>query len=365
VRKQPVQKLSLLSLLEALSTERHDLSLHDFNDGHIDWAIHSGLGPVCFRAVKDNPENLASPYWHLLKAADLTARMIAAEHVEAMGDIIDASRGEVPHLTLLKGISIGEEHYPEIHLRPMRDLDFLVPETSLARMQTLLGRLGFEPKTTSPPALYENHHHLVPLFNRERHVWVEVHHRLLSSKNHASYDSVFDIATVRSQICRSKFQGRDVSRLNSEFQVVYLATHWAEDFKSIGGLIAIMDLMLLLQGRGDPLRWEIIFEWLKGSSAAMYVYLLLSYMVRSRLINLPDEILHRLYAIQRFFGKLTLAAAHALIDHFMVDGRRFGAVLNRRNLSVAWESLTLPIALPTKLLVLPYNISVPSRFRVQ
>ena len=46
--------------------------------------------------------------------------MIAAEHIDAMQEIIDASRAYVPYLTLLKGISIAEQYYPEPHLRPMR-----------------------------------------------------------------------------------------------------------------------------------------------------------------------------------------------------------------------------------------------------
>ena len=275
MRKGSLPRPCLLSLLEALSTGRRDLSLRDFNDVQIDWAIQSGLGPVCFRAVKDNPESLTSSRWPSLKAADLTARMIAAEHLEAMQDIIDASRGHVPHLTLLKGISICEEHYPEVHLRPMRDIDFLVPEESLASMQTLLEQLGYEPKSTGPHALYDTHHHLVPFFNRERHVWVEVHRRLFSVKNRARHDRIFDLQTVRAQVRPSRFQGQDVDRLSAELQVVYLAAHWAQDFKAIGGIIAVMDLMLLLRDRGDGLCWETIFEWLKDSTAAMYLYLLL------------------------------------------------------------------------------------------
>ena len=355
----------LLSLLEALSTGRRDLSLRDFNDAQIDWAIQSGLGPVCFRAVKDNPENLTSPQWPSLKAADLTARMIAADHLEAMQNIIDASRGHVPHLTLLKGISIGEEHYPEVHLRPMRDIDFLVPEESLTCMQALLEQLGYEPKSKGPLAHYDTHHHLVPYFNSERHVWVEVHRRLLSVKNGASRDSIFDLQTVRTQVRPSRFQGRDVDRLSAELQVVYLAAHWAEDFKAIGGLIAVMDLMLLLRNRGDGLCWETIFEWVKDSTAATYVYLLLSYLDRSRLVILPHDILHRLFFIQRYFGKISLAAAHAMIDHYMLEGRKFGALLNLRTLSVAWETLILPIPSPCKLLAVPFNISVPSRWRIR
>jgi Uncharacterised nucleotidyltransferase len=48
--------------------------------------------------------------------------------LEAVGEIIEACRGRVPTLVLLKGMSIAEQFYPESHLRLMRDVDFLVPK---------------------------------------------------------------------------------------------------------------------------------------------------------------------------------------------------------------------------------------------
>jgi hypothetical protein len=232
-------------------------------------------------------------------------------------------------------------------------------------MQTLLQGLGYEPRSVGPSGFYDNHHHLVPFFNRERHVWVEVHRRLLSAKNRANRDKVFASENVRAQVRPSRFQGRDINRLSAELQVVYLASHWAQDFKAVGGVVAIMDLMLLLQNRGDGLCWELIFEWLKDSTSAAYVYLLLSYLHRSRLASLPHDILHRLFLLQRFFGKLSLAAAHDMIDRYMLNGGNFGVMFNQRNLSIAWESLILPIPSLCKLLAIPFNISVPSRFRIQ
>src|ERR687897_3778 len=102
----------LVSLLEAISSERGDLSLNPFNAGTVAWAIQSGLGPLFYRAVKDNPNNSASPHWSALKAADLTARVVVGDHLEAMVEIVDACRGQLPPITLLKGISIAEECYP-------------------------------------------------------------------------------------------------------------------------------------------------------------------------------------------------------------------------------------------------------------
>ena len=355
----------LRALMETLARGRQDLSLRAFDASQIRWMIQSGLGPACFHAAKQNPENLISAHWSSLKAADLTARMIAADHADALREIIDAAEGYVSGLTLLKGISLASEYYPEFHLRPMRDMDVLVPGEHLARMETLLHDLGYKPQRGDPSGFYKTHHHLMPFFHEEKRVWVEVHHHLLSDKNRASRDSVFDLANVMAQIRRSTFDGRTVHRLSAEFHSVYVAAHWAQDFKAVGGMIAALDLMHLLNRTAGTLCWDTIFTWVQDSTAATYLFLLVSYLDRLRLISLPDEVLQRLFRIQRFFGKLSLKTAHFMMDRYMLDGKDFGAVLTRRNLSVAWNTLMLPVRSPCKLLLMPVNLSMPSHFRIQ
>ena len=89
--KNSPARAKLLTLFETVSRGRTDLSLGDFDDTQVDWIIRSGLGPACFHAAKENQENFTSRHWQSLKAADLTARWIGADHREAMTEIIDAS----------------------------------------------------------------------------------------------------------------------------------------------------------------------------------------------------------------------------------------------------------------------------------
>lgn len=360
-----VYRPTLGLLLETLAMGRRDLSLRVWRGAQIDWMIDSGLGPVCFHAAKGNIENLSSPHWASLKAADLTAKVIAAERVEAMRTIIDAGAGYLPRLTLLKGISIAEQYYPEFHLRPMRDVDILVPEEDLTRMQNLLRALGYRQEYGGLLGGYESHHHLAPFFHEETNICVEVHHHLLSTKNWASRDRVFELSNVRAQMRESSFHGKEVYRLSPELQAVYLAAHWAQDFKPIGGMIAVMDLIYLLRHTGGIFRWDTIFEWLEGSSAATYFYLLMSYLDRLNLIFLPDEIRRRVRCLRHCFGTLSLKAAHAMIDHYMLDGRDFGTVLTQRNLSIAWNTLVLPLPPACKLLLVPVNLCMPFQFRLE
>jgi hypothetical protein len=365
MERQTSRRPKLLPLLEAIAAERREIPLRTFDAAQIRWIISCGLGPACFHACEKGAENPLSPHWNPLKAADLTARVIAGDHADALGEIIDAAGGRIGPITLLKGISVADEYYPEHHLRPMRDMDLFVARDDLAATETLLRDLGYRQERSPACDISETHHHLVPFFHAEKRVWIEVHHRLLSDKNRASRDRIFGLDQIMGQLRPSAFQGRSVCRLTSELELIYLAAHWAQDFKAIGGMIAAIDLIHLLKRRGATLRWDTMFQWLHGSVAAGYLFLLMSYLQRRGLIAVDEQVLREFRRGQRFAGELSLTAAHALIDRYMLDGRDFGPVLSQRNLAVAWSTLTLPLRSSCKLLLMPLNLCLPDAWRVR
>jgi len=354
----------LISLLQAISSARGDLSLSGFNPGTVAWAIQSGLGPLFYRAARKNADNSTSAFWSDLKAADLTARIVIGDHLEAMAEIIGACRGQVPPLTLLKGISIAEECYPEPHLRLMRDLDFLVQRESLPKVKTILEKLGYRQRCGDSAQVYNTHHHAPPFFHEKKNVWVEVHHALLSPKQRASSANIFQSDNVFNQLRHSQFQGRGVRRLSAELQLVYLATHWAQDFQRVGGMVAIIDAIHLFKHVDGQLCWEWIVNSVRESIAATYLYLLLSYIDRHQLVEIPTEILRDLFLAQRSFGRPSLRTAHAIIDRYYVTGKQLGWFW-RKAVTLIW--LVLMLAVPTlhSLMRATYDSILPRRWRVQ
>jgi hypothetical protein len=353
----------LIALLEAISHGRGDLSL-DFVDAQtVAWAVQTGMGPLLFRAIKDNPEHSASSQWHALKAADLTARLLVGNQLEAMEEIIDACTGRVPPLTLLKGISIGEQYYPEPHLRLMRDLDFLIDRESLPRVKSILEKLGYRQRYDD--SLYEGHHHAAPFFHENKQVWVEVHHALFSPKKRAGKVGIFQRENIFNQVGASQFNGRQVCRLSAQLQLVYLAAHWAQDFKRVGAIVALADAIYLLKRAGDELSWEWIMRSVHGSVAAAYLYLLLSYLARDRLVSIAPEILQEFFSGQPSFGRVSLGAAHAMIDRYFLAGKIFGALLSERNVAIIWSTLIRPAPSLPNLLFVPVNLSLPYHYRIQ
>jgi hypothetical protein len=339
-------KPELILLLEAVANGRTDLSLKNFRVEQIRWAIETGLGPLLFHSIQQRSDNSAFASWDLLRAADLTARVLMANHLEAMAEIIDACRERAVPITLLKGISIGEEFYPEAHLRVMRDIDFLVAKECVPAVEAILHEQGYKQYSQR----FADHHNM-PFLHEEKGVWVEVHHALFSGLQSAAMAKVFHIGNILAELQPSRFQGREVVRLSTELQLVYLACHWAQTFQPIGGAIALVDATYLLTRARDALRWSRILNWVDGCLAATYLYLLLSYLDRYRLVKIAPQLMDQLFRSQPSLGRLSLKSAHAIIDRYLIRGTDFSPLLTIRNVDIVWQMLTLPDPFLRKLIV--------------
>jgi hypothetical protein len=309
-----------------------------FDDRLVRWAVATGLGPLFLRAAAHHPQALTPPLWDLLQGANLTARALSTQQIDAMTEIIEACRGRVGPLVLLKGISISEQHYPEPHLRPMRDIDFLSEDDAVPVVDSVLSQLGYRQQSEKPPLFYDGHHHTTPFLHPETGVWAEVHRALFPSHSEFGSDEVFNIENLRQQLRPSEFGGRPVRRLSNELQLVYLACHWARRPQVLGGVVPLVDVIYLLKNT-ELFRWRHVLAWMEDSPmASRHLYLLLSYLEKHRLIDIDPEILHRLCLKSTFLDHLSLQIAHGLIDRYLIDGRNFGPFLTFRRL---WKILVL------------------------
>jgi hypothetical protein len=279
--------------------------------------------------------------------------------MDAMEEILRACEGQMQPPTLLKGISVCEQFYPERHLRPMKDIDFLVDQDAVPIVESVLLRMGYLQRSGNPPEYYEAHHHTTPFWHPQTRVWVEVHRGLFPVWSPVGSDKVFNIESVEAERRPTEFRGRPVYRLSDELQVVYLASHWASDFSRLGGMVAMLDMIYLLKN-APALRWGRILEWLDGAVAAGCVYLLLTYLARHGLVELPPGVRNHLFLRQRSFGRASLRILHALIDRYVTEGREFGVLVSERNFEILFDTLLLPRQPSRRLPTVLWNL-MPSR----
>jgi hypothetical protein len=348
---------SLLRLLQAARRDRAELTLAAFPPETVRWAVTSGLGPWLRRCTAADPGVAASPLWPLVQSADLTARLLVAEQLDATEEFVDVAARHVAPLTLLKGISLCEQLYPEPHLRTMGDIDILADEAALPTLQALLVELGYRPQSDYPAEFYATHHHIVPMIHPRRRVWVEVHRALLPRNSPAGLDPVFSAARIAAELQPSLFRGHRVNRLSPELQLVYLASHWAFGLKQERAVVGMLDVVRLLDGAP---RWTRILPLLDGAFAATYVYLLLTYLAQRGLADLEPNVLPELRRRQRSLARANLATLHAVIDRHVVEGRPFDRIVSERTFGIAWQQLLSPGKASGNLLRLGWSL-LPSR----
>jgi len=353
---------SLIGLLQAAAHGRAAVSLTALKAPQVRWAIETGFGPLLWHITHASCETSASPLWPLVQGSDLAARLLTVDQFDAMGEMLEACRGRVPPLTLLKGISIGEQYYPAPQLRLMRDLDVWVDEAALPRVEAILSGLGYRQQSHWPPTYYATHHHTMPFVHPARGLWVEVHRGLFPPASTLGMDRLFSREALQQERQPSAFQGHEVFRLSPELQLVYIAAHWAMEFQPIGGLIALLDAMYLLQRTAGTLDWGRLLAWMESSAAAAPLSLLLTALDRFHLVDLPPEVLPQLRTWPQALSPTTLALGHWLIDRYFVAGHPMGRLLSDYRLEVLWQTLVLGAGAPgSKLLRVSWRWLVASR----
>jgi hypothetical protein len=224
----------------------------------------------------------------------------------------------------------------------MRDIDILVPEASVPEVQATLRGLGYCDRPDIRVRRYE--HHAAPLVHAATGIWVEVHHRLFPPGACGDGVDPFGPERVARALRASTFHGRPVGRLSDELQIPYLASHWALSPYRIynGGAVAgLLDVVHVLT-RAHAIDWDDVLAGLQDSTASGHLYLLLGYLSRSRLADLPNGVLERLGHMQRSLGAVGCLILHRIVDRYVVEGRDYGWLATAGTIDVAWNALLEP-----------------------
>ena len=290
------------------------------SEREFNWVIAGGLGPLLYHATREHRDVLPANLRERFLSAELTERVRHGAITDTAEDVIDACTACGVPVTLLKGISISSQHYPEEHLRPMSDIDVLVPAMAYSTIESALQDRGFQRGSDPPMA---DPHHGVPVMHRMRRVWVELHTTLYPSKSELMGNRVFSELHIAEQSIASTFHGRPVRRLSNELQLVYVASSWIRDItlKKIDPsfLPAVFDAVYLLKSSGSVLDWNAMLGWLDNRFAAASLYVLLTWLEKRELAECP--VLPRLAVTQSLVGPLELRLIHATIDHCLIGGR--------------------------------------------
>jgi hypothetical protein len=88
-------------------------------------------------------------------------------------------------------------------------------------------------------------------------------------------------------------------------------------------------------------------------------------MDRYDLVKIAPGIMRELSSSQPSFGSLGLKTVHRMIDRYLVTATGFGPVLTERTVGIVWKTLMLPGPTLPKLMLIPFNLSLPQYCRIQ
>ena len=144
----------------------------------LSWQAERGDWPV--------PAAIAASWRDARRAAALAALAKQSALRLALAELAAADIAVVA----LKGVALAWRHYPEAALRPMRDLDLLVPEARAIEAFTLLSASGFLPDAADPATLRQalaDDHQLPAQYHPGLGVTIELHHRLSDPPQRRGY----------------------------------------------------------------------------------------------------------------------------------------------------------------------------------
>jgi hypothetical protein len=139
-----------------------------------------GVAPLLYVHLKAAGAQIPPTVKRALQGLYLRHRRANQVRTCVLRDILTAYNAAGIPALVLKGAALSHLVYPESGLRPMSDLDILVPKSEARRAQSLLAGLGFDTHLPPNGALPDKHMAHAVLHIEGLSVIVEVHHNLFS-----------------------------------------------------------------------------------------------------------------------------------------------------------------------------------------
>jgi hypothetical protein len=345
--------------------------LGEVTDREIQWVTDAGLAPLLYRAARPGLDHIPAVRRNALLSADLTAQVRYGNLVDTANEIIDACRTIQVPVTLLKGISISDQYYPAGHLRPMGDIDILIPAHALQSVESAVLQLGYIRNLEHE--LNEDAHHSAPLFHPERRVLVEIHIDLFRKSASLRRNRIFSRPQVATQSVASTFHSRLVHRLTDELQLVYIASSWIKDLTQHNihpsFVPSLLDAVYLLKASETSLDWDDLFGWLDNETAMASLYVMLAYLSRCGLHQFAPSILSRLASRQNLVGTAELRIITSVLDSYLIAGRPFTSLFSDWHATIVLNAMLASGSHTAKLLSLPWTVafppSIPDRYSMR
>ncbi len=243
-------------------------------DETLEIALSHGVAPLLHRALQ-SAGALGELPEHVRARLEQERRATGLLNMRKYGEfrrIAQALRERNIPLIALKGLHLADLVYRDISLRPMSDLDILVPrlevERAIAALQSI--EYGFEEDVSGAAPGMIGTKCNIGLAHRRLGLWLEIHWTLAEPGD--CYAPPMD------DVWRSAAPGRlgdaDVQVMSPEFVLLHVCAHLACNHVFGFDLRALCDIAEIVQAQ-PRLDWEVVADqgrrhgWTRGVAAAL------------------------------------------------------------------------------------------------
>jgi hypothetical protein len=200
--------------------------------------------------------------------------------------VLQALAGAGVEVILLKGADLRLRLYDDPAIRPMTDLDLLIPKAALTQARSALGRLGYGLSSDSfdPRPGFREHFRAGLHFKKpeQASLMVDLHWQIEAVANFYR----LPYASLCRQARPLDYQGVPVKVLSPEHLLIHLCLH---NYDELDQALQIVDLGLALQRL--PLDWRLFLEEANRLGCQAPLYLMLGQLARLFPRKVPVEVL--------------------------------------------------------------------------
>lgn len=279
-------------LLAVLGRGNPDLSsLREHGASVANLASRLELLPLLWHRLRERGEVSLSPFFRERFADAQTLATLRAEaRRRQLSEVLDAFYAEGVPAVLLKGAFLASHAYPSAAMRPMGDLDLLVPHALLGTAMDTLVELGYTRPTERDWQTFRGHRHPPPLQHRARRLSVELHDTIEPCADPFTLP-LFDV-WARSRAMPTA--GAHALALAPEDLLLHLATHMGRSHLLGTSILRVYDVAVWVDRFGDTADWDAVVARAEGSGVRRFVYTALGLAGRLLGAPVPPDVLRRM-----------------------------------------------------------------------
>ncbi|MBE0623732.1 MAG: nucleotidyltransferase family protein [Burkholderiales bacterium] len=314
-------------------------------------ALDHGVAPLLHRSLQASGVLAALPE-HLRARLDEDRRATAFANLRncaAFRDIARKLRRRNIPLMALKGLHLAERVYRDISLRPMGDVDILVPQAELGNAVATLQRMEYGPEedmSSAADAMLELGH-AVALGHRSLGTLIELHWTL----GEPGYGYEAPVEEIWRTAAKGTLADAEVQLMSPAFMLLHVCAHLACNHTFLLGLRGLCDIAEIVR-TCPALDWTVVVDqgrrhgWERGVGAALR-------LARDHLgAAVPGDVFAALGADTLDSAMLSEAIEHLLSSHEIpgdfATAPNFLAFVERRGiadkLALFWRRVLMPRA---------------------